>query len=168
MDELTKVTIYTDGACLGNPGRGGYGAVLLTDGQRRELVGGFKHTTNNRMELLAAITALEALDKQCQVTLHSDSSYLVNAMNKGWAKRWWQMGWRRNRKEAALNPDLWERLLKLCQGHQVAFKWVKGHHTSVENRRCDQLANEAARQPNLPEDTDYLKPPHKLGFDFKF
>ena len=159
MGELKTVTIYTDGACLGNPGPGGYAALIMSDGQRRELKGGFKQTTNNRMELLAAITALEALGKNCQVTLHSDSTYLVNAMTKGWARRWQRMGWRRNRKEAALNPDLWERLLKVCQFHQVEFRWVKGHHLSAENQRCDRLANEAARRPDLAVDEGYHKPP---------
>ena len=159
MGELKEVIIYTDGACIGNPGPGGYAALITIDGQRQELKGGFKQTTNNRMELLGAITALEALGKECRVTLYSDSTYLVNAMTKGWARRWQQMGWWRNRKEAALNPDLWQRLLKVCQSHQVEFRWVKGHHTSVENQRCDQLANEAARRPGLPVDEGYLKPP---------
>lgn len=159
MADLKEVTIHTDGACLGNPGRGGYGAVVLIDGRRQELKGGFKHTTSNRMELMAAITALEALGEKCRVTLYSDSAYLVNGMTRGWARRWRQNGWRRNKKEAALNPDLWQRLLKLCQSHQVEFRWVKGHHTSAENQRCDQLANEAARKPALPADEGYLEPP---------
>jgi len=159
MGEMNEVTIYTDGACLGNPGPGGYAAVLLRDGRRKEMKGGFKLTTNNRMELLAAINALEALDKECRVTLYSDSSYLVNAMTKGWAHRWQKMGWRRNRKEAALNPDLWQRLLDAVQAHQVTFRWVKGHHTSADNCRCDQLANEAARKPGLSVDEGYLRPP---------
>ena len=159
MGELKQITIYTDGACLGNPGPGGYASLIMSDGYRKELKGGFKQTTNNRMELLAAITALEALGKDCRVTLHSDSAYLVNAMTRGWARRWQQMGWRRNRKKEALNPDLWQRLLKVCQSHQVEFRWVKGHHTSAENQRCDQLANEAARRPDLPVDEGYHKPP---------
>ena len=111
MPARGQVTIYTDGACLGNPGPGGYGAVLLYDSQRKELSGGFKLTTNNRMEITAALEALNALGEPCRVTLYSDSQYLVNAMSKGWAQRWQANGWKRNKREDAVNPDLWERML---------------------------------------------------------
>ena len=156
------VTIYTDGACLGNPGKGGYAAIILCNGQRRELKGGFKDTTNNRMEIMAAITALEALGEKCRVELQSDSSYLVNAMTKGWAKRWQKMGWRRNKSEVARNPDLWERLLKACERHQVTFYWVRGHTNSTENIRCDELANEAAKASGLSRDDGYRRLPAKM------
>ncbi|AEG59461.1 ribonuclease HI [Desulforamulus ruminis] len=147
-----EVIIYTDGACSGNPGPGGYGAVMLYQGHRRELSAGFRDTTNNRMEIMAAIASLEALKEKCSVTLYTDSQYLVNAMEKGWAKKWRANGWMRNKKEPALNPDLWERLLTLCQYHKVKFLWVRGHSGNPENERCDQLAVEASKQPDLPPD----------------
>ena len=149
------VIIYTDGACLGNPGPGGYGVVLLSDGNRKELSGGFRETTNNRMELMAAIVGLEALNDTGKVTLYSDSKYVVDAVAKGWAKRWRTNGWMRNRREAALNPDLWERLLTLAEGHQVDFRWVRGHRGVVENERVDRLATTAARGRDLPPDPGY-------------
>ncbi|SHF34264.1 ribonuclease HI [Desulforamulus putei] len=149
---LKHVTIYTDGACSGNPGPGGYGVVMLYKDHRKELSGGFRDTTNNRMELLAAIVALENLKERCSVTLYTDSQYLYNAMEKGWAKKWRANGWMRNPKEPALNADLWERLLKLCEYHHVKFVWVRGHAGNPENERCDRLAVEAAKQPDLPPD----------------
>jgi len=155
MERLKRVTIYTDGACLGNPGPGGYGIVLLYKGRRKELSGGYRETTNNRMEIMAAIVGLKALKEKCETTLYSDSEYLVKAMTKGWVKRWRKNNWRRNRKEKALNPDLWEQLLQLYEYHQVEFKWVKGHAKSAENNRCDELALEAAQQSNLPVDEGY-------------
>lgn len=155
MGELKQITIYTDGGCDPNPGPGGYGVVLLYDHQRKELSGGFRLTTNNRMEIYAAIQGLEALSEPCQVTLYSDSEYLVKAMTQGWAVRWKQRGWKRNSKEKALNPDLWERLLRLCQVYQVTFIWVRGHAGSRENERCDQLAAQAMRRKNLPPDEYY-------------
>ena len=155
MSELKQVTIYTDGACLGNPGPGGYGVVLLYGPHRREISGGFRLTTNNRMEIMAVIAALEALKEPCRVTLYSDSQYVVNAMSQGWARRWRDNGWKRNKREEAVNPDLWERLLDLGDQHQVEFRWLRGHSGSVENERCDQLAVNAARQPDLPEDIEY-------------
>jgi ribonuclease HI len=155
MERLKSVTIYTDGACLGNPGPGGYGVVLLYKGRRKELSGGYRETTNNRMEIMAAIVGLKALKEKCEATLYSDSEYLVKAMTKGWVKRWRKNNWRRNRKEKALNPDLWEQLLQLYEYHQVEFKWVKGHAKSAENNRCDELALEAAQQSNLPVDEGY-------------
>jgi len=155
MERLKRVTIYTDGACLGNPGPGGYGVVLLYKGRRKELSGGYRKTTNNRMEIMAAIVGLKALKEKCEATLYSDSEYLVKAMTEGWVERWRKNNWRRNRKEKALNPDLWEQLLQLYEYHQVEFKWVKGHAKSAENNRCDELALEAAQQSNLPVDEGY-------------
>jgi len=153
--ELKQVTIYTDGACIGNPGPGGYGVVLLYQNRRKELSGGFCKTTNNRMEIMAAIVGLEALRGRCEVMLYSDSEYLVKAMSQGWAERWRANGWKRNKRERALNPDLWEKLLQLCEHHEVEFTWVKGHGASSENARCDELAAQAAQQPNLPLDKGY-------------
>ncbi|MCW5212898.1 ribonuclease HI, partial [Desulfobulbus sp. TB] len=142
MTTLKKVTIYTDGGCQGNPGPGGYGAVLLCGNHRKEISGGYKLTTNNRMELLACIAALEALKEQCNVTVYSDSKYVVESIEKGWAKRWKANGWKRNKKDKAENPDLWERLLDLGAKHKVKFEWVKGHAGNRENERCDKLAGE--------------------------
>lgn len=152
-----QVILYTDGACLGNPGPGGYGVVLLYGERRKELSGGYRLTTNNRMEILAAIRGLEALKVPCSVTLYSDSQYLVNGITKGWAKRWRANGWKRNSREKALNADLWERLLNLCSLHRVTFVWVRGHADIKENERCDILANEAAGQADLEEDHGYLQ-----------
>jgi len=145
---MREVTLYTDGACSGNPGRGGYGAVLLfTDNKgtthRRELSEGFKETTNNRMEIMGVIKGLEALKEPCRVNLFSDSRYVVDAISKGWAVKWRSNNWMRNKKDPALNPDLWEKLLEILEKHEVTFHWVKGHASNVENERCDKLAREA-------------------------
>jgi len=140
---MKSVTIYTDGACSGNPGPGGYGAVLLHKSHRKELSGGDPQTTNNRMEMLAAIIALEALKESCEVDLYSDSKYLVDAIQQGWAVRWQKNNWMRNKKDLALNTDLWERLLLLLDKHVVRFHWVKGHAGNPENERCDALARAA-------------------------
>jgi ribonuclease HI len=153
---MKHVIIYTDGACIGNPGPGGYGAILIYQGRRRELSGGFRRTTNNRMEIMAAIVALTALREKCRVTLYSDSEYLVKAMSRGWVKRWRANGWKRNRREKALNVDLWERLLRLYEYHDVQFAWVKGHGETQENIRCDELAMQAAQQPDLSVDEGYI------------
>lgn len=150
-----QVTIYTDGSAIGNPGPGGYGAVLLYGDHRKELSGGFRKTTNNRMELLACIKALKALKYPCSVILHSDSRYVVDGLEKGWAKKWQSQGWMRNKDEAAKNADLWSQLLNLCDAHQVAFEWVKGHAGNPENQLCDALANGAAQQAGLPPDNNY-------------
>ena len=158
MNELRHITVYTDGSCIGNPGPGGYGVVVLFGNNRRELSGGYRKTTNNRMEILAAIVGLGVLKEKCRVTVYSDSQYLVKAVEAGWAKKWRANGWRRNKKEMALNPDLWDRLLGLCEHHDVEFQWVRGHAGNVENERCDQLAVEAARQPGLPPDEAYEVP----------
>ena len=155
MSEPRPVTIYTDGACLGNPGPGGYGVVLLYDSVRKELSGGFRRTTNNRMEILAAIMGLEALKEPCRATVYSDSQYVVNAIELGWARKWQANSWRRGTKEPALNPDLWQRLLDLCSRHEVKFVWVRGHAGNLENERADRLAVAAAMQPDLPPDEVY-------------
>jgi len=140
---------------MGNPGPGGYGIVLLNGNHRKELAGGFRRTTNNRMEIQAAIVGLEALAERCTVTLYSDSQYLVKAIELGWAKRWRANGWRRDKKAKALNPDLWDRLLQLCECHDVEFRWIRGHTGNVENERCDRLATQAAQRPDLPVDGAY-------------
>jgi ribonuclease HI len=155
MATSKQVTIYTDGACLGNPGPGGYGVVLLYGDHRKELSGGYRLTTNNRMELTAVIKGLAALKTPCAVELFSDSEYVVNAVEKGWARRWQANGWYRPNKQLAENRDLWQELLRLCDKHRVRFKWIKGHAGHVENERCDQLAFQAARLPNLPADKGY-------------
>ena len=153
------VTIYTDGACIGNPGPGGYGAVLIAGEHRREISGGYRRTTNNRMEILAAVMALESLTRPCRVTLFSDSRYVVDAMTKGWVRRWKANGWKRNRRDAAINPDLWERMLQACAAHDVDFRWVPGHAGVPENERCDRLAVQAAHGKDLPPDTGYESAP---------
>jgi ribonuclease HI len=152
---MANVVMYTDGGCLGNPGPGGYGVVLMCGGHRKELSEGYKLTTNNRMELLACIKGLEALKEPCHVTVHTDSQYVVNGIMKGWAQKWRSNGWKRNKKDRAINPDLWGRLLDLCAEHDVTFKWVKGHAGHKENERCDDLANSAGTRPNLLDDENY-------------
>lgn len=137
---MRHVDIYTDGACRGNPGKGGWGAVLVCDGHEKELSGGEPMTTNNRMELTAAIAALSALKEPCEVTLTSDSKYLIDAIEKGWAVSWRQRGWKKGDKSPALNPDLWEKLLGLLETHKVSFVWVRGHAGHPYNERCDKLA----------------------------
>ena len=140
MAAKKQVEIFTDGACSGNPGPGGYGVILRYKGVSKELSGGEERTTNNRMELTAVITGLSALKVPCAVTLYSDSKYIIDAIQKGWAKKWRATGWMRNAKDPALNPDLWEKLLDLLEKHEVTFVWVKGHAGHPENERCDQLA----------------------------
>jgi len=153
---LKHVEIFTDGGCLGNPGPGGYGAILACGEHRRELSGGFKHTTNNRMELMACIIALEALKFRCAVTVFSDSKYMVDSVSKGWAVKWKRNGWKRSGGDKAENVDLWERLLSEIEKHQVKFQWVKGHDGHEENERCDQLATTAANGSGLLEDAGYI------------
>jgi len=135
--------IYTDGGCSHNPGPGGYGAVILEKGKRRELSGGFKHTTNNRMEMQACIMALKSITAGKSVIVHSDSQYVVNGISKGWAEKWRKNGWMRNKKDAAENYDLWQELLEACAPLDVHFVWVKGHAGNEENECCDQLATQA-------------------------
>ena len=158
MTAKPQVTIHTDGACIGNPGRGGYGVVLQFGEQRKELSGGYRLTTNNRMELMGPIKALQTLEQSYFVILYSDSRYVVDAIEKGWVERWRAKGWMRNKKDRAVNPDLWERLLDLCSEHEVEFRWVRGHAGNRYNERCDRLATQAARQKGLPIDEGYESP----------
>lgn len=157
-DFMMKVTLYTDGAARGNPdGPGGYGAVLQYVDSRgtvheKELSAGYKRTTNNRMELMAAIAGLEALVKPCQVELYSDSKYLTDAFNQHWIESWQKRGWKKSDKSPVKNIDLWKRLLAAMQMHQVTYKWVKGHDGHPENERCDKLATTAADGDRLLED----------------
>lgn len=155
MESSKHVIIYTDGSCLRNPGPGGYGIILEYDGKKTEKSGGFRKTTNNRMELLAAVIALESLKENSRVTIYTDSEYLVNSMTRGWAKKWRGNNWVKSDKKSALNPDLWDKLLNLCEKHEVGFVWVRGHNNHRENERCDRLANEAAKKSNLPADEIY-------------
>ncbi len=143
---MKQVEIFTDGACSGNPGPGGWGAVLRYNGHEKELSGGEKNTTNNRMELTAVIKALEQLKEPCKVILTTDSKYVSDGIGKGWAVSWQQNGWRKADKKPALNPDLWERLLELLKIHDVTINWVKGHAGHPENERCDKLAVEFYKQ----------------------
>ncbi len=139
---MKQVEIFTDGACSGNPGPGGWGAVLRYGSAEKELSGGAADTTNNRMELSAVIAALSALKEPCKVTLTSDSKYVIDAVTKGWAKKWQANGWVKSDKKPALNADLWKKLLVLLEKHDVRFVWVKGHAGHPENERCDRLAVE--------------------------
>ncbi|MDF1495983.1 ribonuclease HI [Caproiciproducens sp. CPB-2] len=137
---MKQVEIYTDGACSGNPGPGGWGAVLRYNGVEKEISGGAADTTNNRMELTGVIEALRLLKEPCEVILCSDSKYVCDAISKGWAKSWRKNGWRKGDKKPALNPDLWEALLVLLEKHRVTVQWIKGHAGHPENERCDRLA----------------------------
>lgn len=137
---MKTVTIYTDGACSGNPGPGGWGAILEWNGVEKELSGGENPTTNNRMELLAVISALEKLNQSCIVELYSDSKYVIDALTKGWLASWIKNGWRKADKKAVLNVDLWQRLLPLLEKHEMHYHWVKGHAENEKNNRCDQMA----------------------------
>ena len=137
---MKTVTLYSDGACSGNPGPGGWGCILEYQGTEKELSGGEKNTTNNRMELTAVIRGLEALKEPCVVELYSDSKYVIDALEKGWAWGWKKRGWVKSDKQPALNPDLWDRLLSLSQTHQLHCHWVKGHAQNPKNNRCDELA----------------------------
>ena len=143
---MKSVEIYTDGACRGNPGNGGWGAILVYGTNKRELCGGEKNTTNNRMELTAVIEALSALKEPCRVTLTSDSKYVIDSITKGWAESWKKRGWKKADKSPALNVDLWETLLTLLDRHEVTFVWVKGHNGHPYNERCDELATTFADQ----------------------
>ena len=137
---MKTVTLYTDGACSGNPGPGGWGAILEFQGTRKELSGGENHTTNNRMELTAVIRGLQALKEPCIVELYSDSKYVIDALEKGWAEGWRKKNWIKSDKKPALNPDLWEILLDLTHIHRMKYHWIKGHAENPWNNRCDELA----------------------------
>ena len=149
---MKKVSIYTDGACSGNPGKGGWGAVLVYNGTEKEMSGFEAETTNNRMELMAAIAGLEALNRPCEIELYSDSQYLVNAFNQHWIEGWIKKGWKRGKNEEVKNVDLWKRLLAAKEPHQISFFWVKGHNGHPENERCDFLATSAADGDELMVD----------------
>jgi len=152
---MKTVDIYTDGACSGNPGKGGYGVVMLYGSARKELSAGFEKTTNNRMEVLAVIEGLKALKEPCNVNLYSDSKYVVDAIEKGWLSSWKKNGWKKSNKDKVLNVDLWIRLEEQLEKHNVRFIWVKGHADNKENERCDALAREAAAGDMLSIDENY-------------
>ena len=152
---MKKVELYTDGACSGNPGKGGYGTVLRYNGREKELSKGFRLTTNNRMELLGAIAGLEALNEPCEVDLCSDSKYLVDAVTKGWVYGWQKKGWKKSDGKPALNVDLWKRRLELMKVQKVSFTWIKGHAGHPDNDRCDKLAVAAYSGDDLYEDENY-------------
>jgi ribonuclease HI len=157
-EKSRKIEIYTDGAARGNPGPGGYGIVLKYGNHRKEISGGYKYTTNNRMELLAVIVALEQLKyKRSEVVLFSDSSYVCHAINKGWINVWEKKGFRKTK-----NPDLWKRFLKLFRDHNVQLVWIKGHSENPDNEICDQLAVTASKENDLAEDEGYLSNEDKL------
>lgn len=143
---MKSVEIFTDGACSGNPGAGGWGAVLRYKTVEKEISGGEAQTTNNRMEMTAVIEALALLKERCEVTLYSDSQYVCNGLAKGWAKKWRANGWKKSNKEPALNVDLWEKLLQLYDSHTIKVVWIKGHAGHPENERCDRLAVEQAKK----------------------
>lgn len=153
---MKQVTIYTDGGARGNPGPGGFGAVMLFGQHQKEVKGAYELTTNNRMELMAAISSLELLTEPCEVTLHSDSKYLVDAINKNWLKGWKQRGWIKSDKKPVLNKDLWKRLDGARKNHQVTWNWVKGHAGNELNERCDELVHEAIDAGNLQIDQGYV------------
>lgn len=154
---MEQVKIFTDGCCLGNPGRGGWSAILSDGVRKKEISGGFQLTTNNRMELMACVKGLEALLLSCKVAIISDSKYLVESINMGWAIKWRANNWMRNNKDKAQNADLWERLLESIALHEVSFYWVRGHSGHPMNERCDHLAQQAARGENLELDSGYTR-----------
>ncbi len=153
---MKEVRIYTDGACSGNPGPGGYGAILVHGETRKEISGGFRKTTNNRMEMMAMICALEAIKTPCKVTIYSDSRYLVDSVQKGWVCNWQDKGWRKSDKKPVANIDLWKRLLPLLEKYDVSLSWVEGHAGHPENERCDELAVAASHAGNLLSDDGAL------------
>jgi len=154
MERLKEVHIYTDGACLGNPGPGGYAAVLRYGARQKALSGGYRLTTNNRMEVVAAIVALESLKERCSVKLHTDSKYLADSINRGWAKRWRLKNWAKGTTKR-INADLWQRMLELCGHHEVSFVWIRGHNGDPLNERCDALSMQAAQREELPADVTF-------------
>ena len=159
------VHAFSDGAALGNPGPGGYGVVLKYKGAVKELSHGYRHTTNNRMELLGAIIALDTLKRRCKVVLATDSRYVVDGITEGWAERWRANGWRRSKRSKAQNTDLWARLLDVISRHEVKVVWIRGHAGHPENERCDRLASEAARGSSLGVDIGYENT-HRLPHGF--
>jgi len=160
MSRNTPIIIYTDGACHGNPGTGGWAAVLIYKSKRKELSGSFRLTTNNRMELTAVINALEVIKnpEKYEIILHSDSMLLINGINKNWLKKWVKSGWKKSPKSNKIdvkNPDLWQRIYELTRNMNIKFVWVEGHAGVQENERCDILANEAINKDDLPDDSGY-------------
>ena len=155
MKQFPEVEIYTDGACSGNPGSGGYGIVLKYKDNIKEISGGYRQTTNNRMELIAVIKGLEALKKPCEVKIYSDSKYIIDAVNKGWTEKWKENGWRLASNKPTKNADLWIKLLNLAKKHKITWVWVKGHDVNLYNNRCDQLAQEASKKQPLQEDQGF-------------
>lgn len=153
---VKKVTIFTDGSCLGNPGPGGWAAKLSCNGASRDLGGGFALTTNNRMEIYAAVMGLEALNKPCAADIFTDSQYLCQAVEKGWLASWRKKGWKKADNKPVLNRDLWERLVPLLERHKVRFHWVRGHAGHPENEEVDLMARAWAARPGLPPDTGYV------------
>jgi ribonuclease HI len=151
---MKEVHIYTDGACLGNPGPGGYAAVMRYGARQKEIVGGYRLTTNNRMEIVAAIAALQTLKERCRVKLHTDSKYLADSINHGWATRWKVKNWAKGTRQRR-NADLWQRMLELCSHHDVSFVWVRGHNGDPLNERCDTLSVQAAQAKGLPADKPF-------------
>lgn len=154
---MKEVEIHTDGACRGNPGPGGYGVVMVSGKHRLELSQGYRHTTNNRMELLAGVVAFEALKAPCRVRFVSDSRYVINAMSKGWLRGWKARGWLTANKQAVKNEDLWRRLDAATATHQVDWAWIRGHAGHRDNERCDVLAVTASQAPQLLEDSGFTK-----------
>jgi ribonuclease HI len=157
-DSRPKVVMYTDGACHGNPGPGGYGVVILRDQQRKEISGGYRRTTNNRMELMAAIEGLRSLPERSDVVLYTDSRYLTDAINLGWVNGWKKRNWRKSTKEKVLNVDLWKALIQQLERHKVTIQWVEGHAGVRENERADRLSVQAAQKKGLPIDEGYENP----------
>lgn len=153
---MKEIVIFTDGSCLGNPGRGGWGAILRYGAKEEEISGGFALTTNNRMEIMAALASLERLTESCQVSLYTDSQYLHNAVEKKWLAGWLRNGWKTADKKPVKNKDLWQRLSAQLQRHNVIFHWIRGHNGNSENERCDQLARTWSSRHDLPQDTEYL------------
>ena len=154
---MNIIEIHTDGSCLGNPGPGGWAAVLRFGEHRKELSGGFARTTNNRMEIIAVLEGLRALSRPCRVTMHTDSQYVAKAIKDRWLKNWQSNGWKTAAKKAVKNQDLWMELAKLLQTHQVDFRWLKGHAGNPENERCDELARTAALLGNLLPDPGFIE-----------
>jgi ribonuclease HI len=160
-----KISIYTDGSSRGNPGPGGFGTLLICGEKRKEVSAGYVRTTNNRMELLAAIAGLEVLKRPSVVTLHSDSKYLIDAINKGWLKGWKRRGWTKSDRQPVKNIDLWQRLDAAAATHEVTWKWVRGHAGNRNNERCDELATSAADSTNLRPDRGFEQQEAPPGLD---
>jgi ribonuclease HI len=159
---LKEINLYTDGASSGNPGPGGYGVILKYKSKVKELSSGYRKTTNNRMELKAVIEGLKTLKEKCKVDIYSDSKYIVDAIEQEWIYKWKSLGWKRNKKDKLLNPDLWKELYDLLQKHEVKLHWIKSHNGHPENERCDKLAVKASQQSHLPADEFFESSPEDL------